>query len=740
MNRAKVETKHCLLNDRDLNWIPTHDLDDCTRPSNDSPLYLSYYSTAEHHTTMPIAEATTNSGQPGKTSGRQSGRYSLNFSSVGKAFADAIHKESSSKDPERHGKKVSKDSRRLSAQQQSGTAPRLSVDANSRPPSASRRSSLTPETKTITTRKRVSGITHRPATEDGLLAHSNGTPVAASAMPMTRTTSTLRPRSGTSSNLPKYRPKSIIATENAQEASDPSPARTNRRRRLNTSSDSEEDAKDAKIPEADKSKRANSPLPHRAALKANLTRAVNGHPSAPSPPPKTKSSSPAVAPKGSPTRPSKLMRHTAGSGSSTSIPRPSSAASTSSASRTPGTPNLNPSKPSSGLATRHDSPSSSWSSSAPMPESPITRHVRTSSARRLAAAENQTANMSHISEGNSEDYDAADVEMLLAPVAAIGAPTPAMPKLESRRRMASPLTPSRPKIVPMKPDISPNLLQTPARPSPVSSLRPNPSPNSAPRGSILSFEQLATQSISIGTVDVSMLSEEDLPYRPGAISPLPSLGLDPPSLPSSPLLSAMNTPAGFGSLSRVLLPDVTPSPAARHSPLRYDDGNVDSAALTLLKLQLASTENMAKDRLSRLQQLEEENHALKQARRQDAHDLTQQVGLLESQMRGSLEASQRSASEKETYIASLERQLAGANVQKAKDIQNAVAAAQEEGRRCTTDAVNGARMRWEVSLVANKAGIAWQTVCSKAQDEMELIAADRAVLAMLLDQVAFFQC
>ena len=239
---------------------------------------------------------------------------------------------------------------------------------------------------------------------------------------------------------------------------------------------------------------------------------------------------------------------------------------------------------------------------------------------------------------------------------------------------------------------------------------------------------------------MSMLSEEDLPYRPGAISPLPSLGLDPPSLPSSPLLSAMNTPAGFGSLSRVLLPDVTPSPAARHSPLRYDDGNVDSAALTLLKLQLASTENMAKDRLSRLQQLEEENHALKQARRQDAHDLTQQVGLLESQMRGSLEASQRSASEKETYIASLERQLAGANVQKAKDIQNAVAAAQEEGRRCTTDAVNGARMRWEVSLVANKAGIAWQTVCSKAQDEMELIAADRAVLAMLLDQVAFFQC
>jgi len=54
--------------------------------------------------------------------------------------------------------------------------------------------------------------------------------------------------------------------------------------------------------------------------------------------------------------------------------------------------------------------------------------------------------MSHISEGNSEDSEAEDVELLLAPVAALGAPTPAMPRIQNHKRLA-PQTPTRTKFL-----------------------------------------------------------------------------------------------------------------------------------------------------------------------------------------------------------------------------------------------------------------------------------------------------
>ncbi len=46
--------------------------------------------------------------------------------------------------------------------------------------------------------------------------------------------------------------------------------------------------------------------------------------------------------------------------------------------------------------------------------------------------------MSHISEGGSDDGDEEDVELLLAPVAVIGAPTPAMPRIITSRQRKAP--------------------------------------------------------------------------------------------------------------------------------------------------------------------------------------------------------------------------------------------------------------------------------------------------------------
>ncbi|KAF8898453.1 hypothetical protein BD779DRAFT_10401 [Infundibulicybe gibba] len=53
--------------------------------------------------------------------------------------------------------------------------------------------------------------------------------------------------------------------------------------------------------------------------------------------------------------------------------------------------------------------------------------------------------MSHISEGNSEDSDEEDVELLLAPTAPLGAPTPAMPRIQPGRprKRLPPQTPTR---------------------------------------------------------------------------------------------------------------------------------------------------------------------------------------------------------------------------------------------------------------------------------------------------------
>ncbi len=62
--------------------------------------------------------------------------------------------------------------------------------------------------------------------------------------------------------------------------------------------------------------------------------------------------------------------------------------------------------------------------------------------------------MSHISEGGSDDGDEEDVELLLAPVAVIGAPTPAMPRIITSRQRKAPETPSRSTFLPSRSDLS----------------------------------------------------------------------------------------------------------------------------------------------------------------------------------------------------------------------------------------------------------------------------------------------
>ena len=164
--------------------------------------------------------------------------------------------------------------------------------------------------------------------------------------------------------------------------------------------------------------------------------------------------------------------------------------------------------------------------------------------------------MSHISEGNSEEDD---VELLLAPVAALGAPTPAMRTIQKRR--ITPQTPTRDiSNLPSRANLS-YVSPLPPDSNGKSSLRPpqQAGGDKVGRGSILSWEQLASEaSKTLGEDELGyQLSNIPAPFCSVAVS-LASSQLD---IPESHCLSAIDSPGRYGSISQVLLPDVTPSPA-----------------------------------------------------------------------------------------------------------------------------------------------------------------------------------
>ncbi len=123
--------------------------------------------------------------------------------------------------------------------------------------------------------------------------------------------------------------------------------------------------------------------------------------------------------------------------------------------------------------------------------------------------------MSHISEANSEDEDDEDVELLLAPVAVLGAPTPAMPRIQPGRKRLVPQTPTRVNL-PTRAEMSyTSPFPVPSASNSTSSTNQNPMPaatsslrlkvpsrganEKAMRGSIMSWEQLANEtSVTLG--------------------------------------------------------------------------------------------------------------------------------------------------------------------------------------------------------------------------------------------------
>lgn len=345
-----------------------------------------------------------------------------------------------------------------------------------------------------------------------------------------------------------------------------------------------------------------------------------------------------------------------------------------------------------------------------------------------------SGNMSHISEGTSEDSDAEDVELLLAPVAAIGAPTPAMPRIQASRKRIIPQTPTR-NGLPGRADMS---YLSPLPPDSAnkstSSLRPQrQTPNSqAVRGSILSWEQLANEaSVNMGEDEFGrMLSEIPAPFRSGAASPSLSSQMD---VPESPCLSAIDSPGGFGSISQVLLPDVTPSPAMHNNLMQSrfnlpSDATVaDSSTSTMLRLQLAAAENTARERLFQIQAMEEEIHDLKQAHTHQMEESQKQMVYMEAQW--------REKDEQASYSASLEDKLRHLEVSHERALEETVKRCQQNALDSQSRLLKAEGLRCEAIFSARLAASSWSAVRDTCEVELDLIRDDKAVFSLLLMQL-----
>ncbi|KAH7927411.1 hypothetical protein BV22DRAFT_1085194 [Leucogyrophana mollusca] len=701
-------------------------------------------------------ETNSKAPRPPKPSTRSSIRQSLNFTSVGKALADVMNKESREREPAgEKGLKKSKEasSRRLSAiaLMNSSAIPHAGATAQKSTPGQGKEDG-SPASKTITrSTRRQSGLLKPPtpasSDEQGLKS-----PDAAGASPTVRRSSTLRPRTApapTSSALPKYRPKSVLI-----ETKKPvSPARAGTRRRL---SSSEEDDKEEKgSPKrsgsqhspGEKPGRPISPLPHRAlAVKVNLPTTSTPTPSTPGrsvkqSPPKSKPKTPPV--KNASTRPTKSAKTTASSSASRSaIARPPSSSSSCSSTRTQSPPKSHNSfKNAFGFGTSKggQAPSPLRTTVRTAPESPLAHHSRRTSSSSLGGKTTPTQS-SHFTDGSEDSLEADDVELLLAPVASLAAPTPAIPRIQkvSHQRQQEPLqTPSRPShLLPSRANLSylsplpPNSESSPA-------LRPRNRGLGNDRGSILSWEQMANEgSQLLGHDEVeSMLADVPAPFTPGGPSPnMGTIGLE---VPESPSLCPLPSPGGYTSISQVLLPDVTPSPAVHHITPIFDTSTelpppVDSGIVTLLRLQVASAENTAKERLFRLQELEEQLHVAKQARIMEAEELAKQVSFLEEQLHGSVEARERMDEDRAAFTASLQDQLRHAEAECERTVEDALARAREEAESSLVATVKLEQRKWETSCVARGAAMEWASVRDQAEVELDFLRANRETLGVFM--------
>jgi len=225
------------------------------------------------------------------------------------------------------------------------------------------------------------------------------------------------------------------------------------------------------------------------------------------------------------------------------------------------------------------------------------------------------------------------------------------------------------------------------------------------------------------------------PFTPGGPSPNPStIGLD---VPETPNLSALPSPSGYGSISQVLLPDVTPSPAVHHLNAIFETSvdlppPADSGTITLLRLQIAQGESIAKERLSRLQELEEQLYAVKQCRIRETEELAKQISVLEQQLRTSVETRERMDEERAAFTVSLQDGLKQAEARCDQAAQAGFERGQQAARLSCDTILAKVHRSWEASCAAKEAAYLWSSVKDQADDERSRMQSARQMLNVFM--------
>ncbi|KAF8559376.1 hypothetical protein OG21DRAFT_1503280 [Imleria badia] len=687
------------------------------------------------------SEATSNPSRPPKPSTRSSLRHSLNFTSVGKALADVINK-----DPRDREKAKQSSSRRLSLMS-STTVTHATISQKSKSPTPPHGREDSPSYKTVTRRRQSTLLKHGTSTDE----HGVKSTEPNTSSPSRRSTLRSNTASTISSALPKYRPRSAIVEPTKKPLS---PVRVGTRRRFSTSEEDDGEQKDPpkgrgtlRSP-ADKVERPISPLPHRAlSVKVTLP-----SPTAPPTPTKSKIAQSSSAKSGSSparagsVRPAKTVKTTVTSSPSRApATRPPSSASSCSSSRTHPSP-LNTSSLRNAFGFGRSKASSQ--NSSPLrstvrqpPESPLAHHTRQVPIISIGSnGKDSLARPSQSDDGNSEDsMEIGDVELLLAPVASLAAPTPAIPRIRTTAHQYTDSefqTPSRPSsLLPTRANLSYLSPLPPSESSPA--LRPRSRGNDQNRGSIFSWEQMAVdRSQILAREDLeSRLTDVVAPFTPGGPSPnVSTIGLE---VPETPNLSALPSPSGYGSISQVLLPDVTPSPAVHHLAAIFETSvelppPADSGTITLLRLQIAQAESIAKERLSRLQELEEQLYAAKQYRIRETEELAGQISVLEQQLRTSVETRDRMDEERAAFTVSLQDELKQAEAQTEQAAQTGFERGQRAARSSWDAMLANVHTSWEALCVAKEAACLWSSVKDQADDERGNIQSARQVLNVFM--------
>ncbi|KAI9444979.1 hypothetical protein H4582DRAFT_1912460 [Lactarius indigo] len=669
-----------------------------------------------------MSKEATVTRSPKSAARRSTTRYSLNV--LGKALADVMNKDTKDSSRERAAKKPKDSSHGL---RKIGAVPAATTNAVSRRSSIGERPLSQEDTfspaETITRTSRRRSVLLKDTTSPATLgASTKAGPPPSPAVPTRR--STLRPRTlGNASALPKYRPRSALV-----ESTKPplSPPRLGTRKRVSSSDeekDTSEGASEKLASEASvlqKAARPISPLPQRV-LQADLPANRS-----PSPPTKLPTHVRSLSVRNTVTPPPSKIERNPKSGTPTrsAIPRPPSSTSSSSSLSTPRTPTRH-------SARSNDSPTKAASlrkSAHRQPESPLGKFIKQDRIPTVLKADRSLSDSGSSSAFTEED-SADDIEYMLGPTVSPTAPTPSLPRLRIRHEHDdTPQTPSRLSNLPTRSNLS-YLSPVPPLAGASPSHRLLRAGND--RGSLLSWDQLVAvgdRTLGEGEVE-SMIADIAAPFSPASsTADLES------NVPESPSLSALPSPAGYGSISRVLLPDVTPSPApAKHyqsqfTPEHGRPAAADASLVVMLRLQLASMENIAKERLGRINALEEQLSVAKEARMREAADLAAQVSALEEQMHTSLEYRERVANER----AALEEQLRGAAVARESAVQEAVKRATDDMGRTSLRAEAAARRRCEVAAAAHDAATSWMSVRDVAEGELDFVRSQREALGFLL--------